>query len=38
MVPDGTHYTPLEFPEVLNPGIERLIRRVYPDALPSELD
>lgn len=37
VVPDGTHYTPLEFPEVLNPGIERLIRRVYPDALPAEL-
>jgi pimeloyl-ACP methyl ester carboxylesterase len=31
IIPRGTHYTPLEFPQRVNEAIEGLLRRVYPD-------
>jgi pimeloyl-ACP methyl ester carboxylesterase len=37
VVPNGTHYTLLEYPDIVNLALERFLRRVYPEDLPAAL-
>ena len=34
VIPNGTHYTQLEYPDIMNLAIEKFLRRVYPGQIP----
>lgn len=34
VIPNGTHYTQLEYPDIMNLAIEKFLRRAYPGHIP----